>query len=67
MIAWIVTREIENPALKVVAWILAIVLIFLIGASRVYIGIHYPTDVVAGFVAGMIWLAGIMASNRKPL
>ncbi|WLD92449.1 phosphatase PAP2 family protein [Alkalihalobacillus sp. AL-G] len=32
------------------------VLIFLIGLSRVYLGVHYPSDVIAGFAAGGIWL-----------
>ncbi len=33
-----------------------IVLVFLIGLSRVYLGVHYLTDVVAGWLAGGAWL-----------
>ena len=33
----------------------SVVLIFLIGISRIYLGAHYPTDVVAGYVAGLLW------------
>jgi undecaprenyl-diphosphatase len=67
MIAWIITRRIESPAVTASIWIFTIVLIFLIGASRVYIGIHYPTDVVAGFLGSLIWAAAIMSIDRRPL
>lgn len=34
-----------------------IFLIFSIGISRVYLGVHFPSDVVGGFIAGLIWIA----------
>ena len=66
-IAWIVSKRFETPAAKVGIWIFAAVLIFLIGMSRVYIGVHYPTDVLAGFIGAAIWTAAVMSVDRRPL
>jgi undecaprenyl-diphosphatase len=41
--------------------IVGILLVLLIGFSRLYLGVHYPTDVLAGFLAAPLWVVCVGA------
>ncbi len=45
------------------AWsiIVGVMYILLIGASRLYLGVHYPTDILGGWLLSMAWIAGVTA------
>lgn len=56
MLMYIVYQKIKQPVLKWILIILMVFLVLLIGFSRVYLQLHYASDVIAGFCLGIIWL-----------
>lgn len=55
-VMYLVLRSGRSELFKGLAISLMGVLVVLIGISRVYLGAHFPSDVLAGFIAGAIWL-----------
>jgi membrane-associated phospholipid phosphatase len=65
LLIYIVWRTVPNPYWR---WLLTIVLtllLLLIGYSRIYLNVHYATDVLAGFSAGILWLLISVFFMRK--
>ncbi len=55
-IAFIAARQLENVRARLAVLVAAAVLILLIGISRLYLGVHFLTDVIAGFSLGLAWV-----------
>ncbi|NKI23475.1 phosphatase PAP2 family protein [Paenibacillus dendritiformis] len=51
---WLHRKERGRPAAYIL--VLTGLLVLAIGLSRIYLGVHYATDVIAGFCAGGVWL-----------
>ena len=61
-VAYLVARLDPRPALRRTTWILAVLVILAIGASRMYLGVHYPSDIIAGYLGGLAWLAFVAST-----
>lgn len=54
-VAVLLSRIADRRREKIYIFAAALLLSFAVGLSRVYLGVHYPTDVVAGWAAGVAW------------
>ncbi len=71
MLAYVlVVLVVQRRALRVGVVVGAAVLIVAVGLSRLYLGVHYFSDVVGGYAAGVLWLSacisGIEVARRRP-
>lgn len=64
--------EVDSRRAKVYYLSLAVILSFAVGLTRIFLGVHYPTDVLAGWSAGLTWavlcrLVLMWIGRQKPL
>ena len=67
-IAAMLATLIQRPALRAYTFAVAAMLAILVGVSRVYLGVHWPTDVAAGWAVGVAWasLSWLVADHLLP-
>jgi undecaprenyl-diphosphatase len=68
----LLARSQERKRVKAYLLLVAMLLTFAVGVTRVYLGVHWPTDVLAGWTAGSVWallcwLAARWLQSRRTL
>jgi len=62
--AALISRRSKSRMVRITVCALAALLIAAVGGSRIYLGVHYPSDVVAGYAAAFIWVMFIVIVDR---
>lgn len=62
---YLINKNLKNKKIKYPLIILLSLLILLIGISRIYLGVHYVTDVLGGYIIGLIYLIAFIKILKK--
>ncbi len=66
MVFWPTLAILLGTTIRARRWLMvpALVLVFAIGGARIYLDVHWTTDVASGFLLGAAWLFGLLAYRR---
>jgi undecaprenyl-diphosphatase len=62
ILAWLTAAVVSHRLAQVIAWTIAILLALGVGLSRIYLGVHYLSDVLAAWALGAGWLTAVIAA-----
>lgn len=64
MLAALLAPTLAAAGWRAAVWAGATIAAVLIGASRIYLGVHHPSDVVAGYAAAVVWVLSVRIGYR---
>ena len=64
VLAGLIADRTRSRVLRLAVAVAAAMLVVAIGLSRIYLGMHYPSDVVAGYLAAAIWVTTLLVLDR---
>jgi undecaprenyl-diphosphatase len=61
-LAWALSERVRSRRGRIVVWSSAFLVAGLVGWSRMWLGVHWPSDVVSGWLLGASWLALVVSA-----
>jgi undecaprenyl-diphosphatase len=65
ILAWLWIRSSKSWPERILAVVLLVALVSITGLARVRLGTHWPSDVIAGFIIGLAWLAVVLRAVHR--
>src|ERR1700749_844572 len=64
VLAGLLSARTKALSLRIVIWTLAAMLVAVVGLSRIYLGVHYPSDVLGGYLGAAMWVSTIIVLDH---
>ena len=58
-------RSMQSGAIKTGIWLATVFLVLAIGGTRIYLGVHYPSDVLGGYLVAIAWIAIVLSAEQR--
>ena len=64
ILAGLLSARTKSLAWRLIIWTAAALLVIAVGLSRIYLGVHYPSDVLAGYLAAAVWVGAVIVLDH---
>lgn len=63
-VAYFIYHFTHKKKISLLAFLVSAIIILVVGISRIYLGVHYPSDVLGGYLAGLLWMASFIVIDK---
>jgi undecaprenyl-diphosphatase len=64
VLAGLLSARTKALSWRILIWTVAAILVIAIGLSRIYLGVHYPSDVLGGYLAAAVWTGAVVVLDH---